>query len=1544
MKWFRSAVLLGLLTAFSVACGSDSVGPQEDAPQMDLPESLSIQAMVGEAADETLTVENGGVDTLNAEFFVDEDADWLSVDPRQVSVSGEDFEELVVTATCPDEVGEFDTVLDVTSNDPDRSEASVSVSLSCSDTPVADPATLTVDIEGLDEGVDADVVVEGPDSFEAALTASQTLDELDAGNYVVHAFPVGDDDEFVPAVDEFELTLESGDSQDVTIEYLAEGELGLGELSVWFAGLPEGVDGTATVEGPDEFSAEIEGDDTLTDLEPGSYEVIPDDIEVESVTYFASAVTVDIEAGDEQGVEIAYGDIPGDLQVEVLGLPEGVDHEIDLVDEDDTVTELPQNGELTGLQPGDYVLQPHEVLDGESLYVASDVDVTIVSDDVTEATVEYLLDPGQLVVTVEGLPSGVDHEIELVAADGTRTDLPQSGEMAAVEPGEYTLEAGDVDDGLATYIADDGEISIDSNEETTATVTYDLVYAEWELVIDGLPSGIAGAVDVSGGTLDDTFSETTTFNDLVPDTYEIEADDVDDGDLTTFSPTPASTTADLESGTNDATTIEYEMVLGSLDLSSNLPSGIDLNADITGPDSSTDNYDEAQVIDDLVPGEYTVTFNEVDDGNNNVYGADPVIVDVESGETAPAAGDYDIVLGGLEIATDGLPSGFPVDVHIDGPDFDENRSGTQTIADLTPGEYTVTFEDSELNDVIYRPETLEVVVDVVSNDVTTATGEFDVVLGALQLASLGLPSGVDLEAAVTDPGGSTEDYDEAVTISDLEPGEYSVTFDGVEDDGVIYDADDDPVVVNVISEDTTTATGTYVAVPGDLRVRSTGLPPGLDLEAEVSGPGYNGSVNETTTIANIDGGDYTVTFDDVEEGGAKYEPAASTVDVRVLSNMEVDATGEYEAVPGELEVISDFPSDIEIDIEILDADGLTADSGTVSGGESAIFSGLDPEYHTVVATSVIEDEWDNEYVNTFGFDSPVGIDSELTSQITISGLLPTEVQNGDDDGDDSLREVVERVNATSVITFADDVDEVSLTGGAIAITKPLSIIGDDDGWTEIHADGTHRIFEVAADSELFLQALHLHGGYHASGGQFNGGGAIRARSEVTLFDVELSNNEAFDGRGGAIYTSELLTLNGVTAHGNSATSVWGDGGAIATTGGLDAEDVHFYENESESWWGGALWLGGGSVAITDAHFENNSAGSNGGAIYTSSLSETMTINRSLFVENESGGSAGAIRLADSAEVTNSTFFDNDASNNGGAIYVNLSGSISLFHTTIAENTATSGPALFLDLSSTNNVLSRTLIADNGNDDQSEISGPFESEDFNFIGRVDETFDEQDNDIIGDTDDPIDAELGTFGDHGGNLHTVSLEESSPAYQAIPEDECTVDEDQRGFARPNNGFCTIGAWEASDITTYLEDFENADFDGGYDDGEFVGNNGLLWEYEGVATEGSFEIDGVGAMVRDAGAGVWSEDIPGGIDTFSVEYRAAWGNTSPRQFEVLVNGDVVATSPEFGTDEDELDTIYTLEVDDIDVTGEFTLEIRKLPPSGTAQLVLDNIRWAP
>lgn len=377
--------------------------------------------------------------------------------------------------------------------------------------------------------------------------------------------------------------------------------------------------------------------------------------------------------------------------------------------------------------------------------------------------------------------------------------------------------------------------------------------------------------------------------------------------------------------------------------------------------------------------------------------------------------------------------------------------------------------------------------------------------------------------------------------------------------------------------------------------------------------------------------------------------------------------------------------------------------------------------------------------------------------------------------------------------------------------------------------------------------------------------------------------------------------------------------------------------------------------------------SNGGVI--SNEQGTLSLENSLFHDNDSEQNGGAIASKNGIlNIINSTFTNNSAVL-GGAIYSDSNDTKILF-STISENIASSGGGIAAAnaAADTKTVqIGKSIVADNL--DASDLAPdlltstdaqPFVSLGHNLIGNntgAQGFTNALNNDQVGDNTTPINPILGGIASNDSAIGTMSVSLTSPAYASIPAADCVdannleVSTDQRGNARPTHGFCDIGAFErGADAPIGFESFDLSSAAASYGSSSFEGNQNITWNFIQARNAATAPIAGGGLNLRhhladDEYGAVFAENIPGGIKEFSVKLRKGASGAGARQVELFINDVSHGKSQLFGSGSGADDTIHTFTVTDINVAGDFKLEIRH-STAGTSsngrQIAVDNITW--
>jgi len=356
----------------------------------------------------------------------------------------------------------------------------------------------------------------------------------------------------------------------------------------------------------------------------------------------------------------------------------------------------------------------------------------------------------------------------------------------------------------------------------------------------------------------------------------------------------------------------------------------------------------------------------------------------------------------------------------------------------------------------------------------------------------------------------------------------------------------------------------------------------------------------------------------------------------------------------------------------------------------------------------------------------------------------------------ALRDAISASNATTITNgcaagTGNDIVQFSVSGtitlGATmpAIARNLSIVGPGSSCgITISGNSSHQIMVVNSGAQLTLRFLTLINGHAISKG-----GAISNSGTLTIGNSTFTSN--FGGaQGGAIFNVKTAIISTSTFEGNE-TSV-----CRAGTG----------------------FCGGGE----------------GAAIFNSG---TLLVARTTFSGNSTKGLAGAggaiYNNTGTASVINSTFSANHAVG-GGAIYNSGPTPASITNTTFSRNSAGNGAAVF----GPSKIKGSILAAISGGGEN--CSSPPSDIGYNISNDDSCKFTQT------GSDNNLDPRLSLAGlsNNGGPTHTIALQVTSPAIDAIPLADCTdqssppnqITIDQRGFPRPDarEQVCDIGAYES------------------------------------------------------------------------------------------------------------------------------------------------------
>jgi predicted outer membrane repeat protein len=407
---------------------------------------------------------------------------------------------------------------------------------------------------------------------------------------------------------------------------------------------------------------------------------------------------------------------------------------------------------------------------------------------------------------------------------------------------------------------------------------------------------------------------------------------------------------------------------------------------------------------------------------------------------------------------------------------------------------------------------------------------------------------------------------------------------------------------------------------------------------------------------------------------------------------------------------------------------------------------------------------------------------------------------------------------------------ITLTGGALPITAPVTINGPGAANLTINGNNADRVFVVGQIFTQNLSQVDSINGLTISGGNQTYGAGLLNFGTLSMGNCVISNNAGGTTGGGGIYNVGALTLTNCTFSANSVTTK-SNGGGLENLGGssVTATNCNFINNVAGGTGSSASQGGGiansGVMTLSNCNFSGNSAGSDAGAAYNDG---TLTAVSCSFTNNTSGGDGGALHCTGTVSLTYCNISSNFASSSGGAMEESVGTKLTIIDSTMANNSAGDfagalvnfGPAVTLiNVTITGNragsgfnghfgggisnqtatpqvTLENCIVAGNfqgtGSTPNDVDGNLISTSSYNLIGTggAGGLTNGTNHNIVG----VASPGLGALASNGGPTQTIALLPGSPAINVGNNAFVTAGQtDQRGFTRTAGGIVDIGAYE-------------------------------------------------------------------------------------------------------------------------------------------------------
>ncbi|WP_271003004.1 LapB repeat-containing protein [Listeria seeligeri] len=439
----------------------------------------------------------------------------------------------------------------------------------------------------------------------------------------------------------------------------------------------------------------------------------------------------------------------------------------------------------------------------------------------------------------------------------------------------------------------------------------------------------------------------------------------------------------------------------------------DVNA--TTDDGSPITSDFATVVDFTTPGNYTVTLNSV---NSDGVAASPVTVTVTV-EKDPAP----------VITADSTVS-YPKNSTVDSQQFFDDINATtddgspitsdfDTVVDFsTAGNYTVTLNSVNSDGVAANPVTVMVTVEKDPAPIITADSEITYMKNSTISSAQFL---TDISATTNDGSPITSDF--ATVVDFATPGDYTVTLNSVNSDGVAAN----PVTVTVTVEK---APAPVITADSTISYPKNSTVDSQQFYTDVNATTDDGSpiTSDFDTVVDFStAGNYTVTLNSVNSDGVEANPVTVTVTVEKApapvitadsaisypKNSTVDSqqfytdvdasTDDGSSITSDFDTVVDFTTagDYTVTLNSVNSDGVAADpvtvTVTVEKAPAPIIT-ADNEITYMKNSTISSAQFLTDISATTNDGSPITSDFDTVVDFTTAGDYTVTLQSLNSDG------------------------------------------------------------------------------------------------------------------------------------------------------------------------------------------------------------------------------------------------------------------------------------------------------------------------------------------------------------------------------------------------------------------------------------------------------------------------------------------------------------------------------------------------------------------
>ncbi len=594
---------------------------------------------------------------------------------------------------------------------------------------------------------------------------------------------------------------------------------------------------------------------------------------------------------------------PGVLSLTVTGLPTGTNADISVAG---AAFSRAATGTVSWVDvpAGQHTItvRPVRAADGTYAATPSAITVTVVSGSTpTTTTITYAPLPTTLDLAIAGVPGGVDAPVTVSAPGGGDIAVPASRQLTNANTGRWKVAAATLLSGGFRYAPSPAAIDtlVLYGDTARVTVRYNVSSGALAVALTGLPTGLAGAVQVTGPEgFSRSLTATATLTELTPGAYQLIASAVTAGGIS-FRPATDTVNVTVSASLTAApATVAYAAQVGRVVVTtSGLPvdavpamtlTGSNVARALSGPST----------VDSLPVGSYALSA-----GLLTVAGVRYMPVSatqnlaVTTGNTTTVNVAFIVVPTVVEVPVSGLPNGTAANISLTAPNGDLSPVATTSrISPAAAGRWRLTAASVTSGGASYLPTPTSRDTTVTPGDTLRLPVQYTITTGSLAVVVGGLPGGAAGSVTVTGPGGYTQNVTSTTTLTLLAPGSYTVSAANVSAAGTTYVPSPTTQSVTVVASLVASpATVSYALATGAVTISTSGMPGGVTPTFSLTGTGAPRSASGAGTVSSLQVGSWTITANTIVSGATTYTPSPSSQSVTITPNGTATAGFAYTA-------------------------------------------------------------------------------------------------------------------------------------------------------------------------------------------------------------------------------------------------------------------------------------------------------------------------------------------------------------------------------------------------------------------------------------------------------------------------------------------------------------------------------------------------------------------------------------------------------------------------------------------------------------------------